>query len=524
MRHNGPISQHEFLLPAGTTLVSTTDLQSHITYCNPAFVEVSGYSREELIGQPHNLVRHPDMPAEAYRDMWATLKAGEPWTALVKNRRKNGDHYWVRANVTPVLDGGQVTGYMSVRTLPRRDEVASAEALYARLREQAACGRSTLRLQKGELRASGAAAALARALRPGLGGKLTLTALAGTSAVAVLGAEFATLGLPVALTLALSAVVGAGMAAWLRQQALAPLRQAIAAARRMSAGDLSQRLSAERFDEVGQLARAMSQLNVNLQAIVGDVRREVEGITLASSEIAKGNQDLGNRTESQASSLQQTAASMEQITGTIRHTADTAHTAADLAHEASAVAQRSGEAAHTVTVRMAEIRQSSQRIAEIIGTIESISFQTNILALNAAVEAARAGDAGRGFAVVASEVRALAGRTSAAAREIKVLIEDSSNQVEAGTRLAEATGENTRQTQDAVQRVHALIKEISGAAGEQSKGVAQVNVAVAELDGLTQQNAAMVEELAAAATSLHGQAEVVAQAVRIFRGGAAQPA
>ena len=517
MRDNGPCSQTEYLLTAGTTLVSTTDLKSQITYCNPAFVEVSGYSREELIGQPHNLVRHPDMPAEAYRDMWATLQAGEPWTALVKNRRKNGDAYWVRANVTPVLEGGRVTGYMSVRTQPRRDEVASAEALYAGMREQAARGHLTHRLQKGELQVSGAAAALARALRPGLGGRLTLTVQAGTTSVALLAVMLTDRGLPALATLALSAVVGAGMAAWLRQQALAPLRQAIAVARRMSAGDLSQRLNAGRFDEVGQLAQALTQLNVNLQAIVGDVRREVEGITLASSEIARGNLDLGNRTESQASSLQQTATSMEQITGTVHHTADTAHTAADLAHEASAVAERSGAAAHTVTVRMADIRQSSQRIAEIIGTIESISFQTNILALNAAVEAARAGAAGRGFAVVAAEVRALAGRTSAAAREIKVLIEESSNQVEAGTRLAEATGENTRQTQDAVRRVHALIKEISGAAGEQSKGVAQVNVAVAELDGLTQQNAAMVEQLAAAASSLHGQAEVVARAVGIFR-------
>ena len=167
---------------------------------------------------------------------------------------------------------------------------------------------------------------------------------------------------------------------------------------------------------------------------------------------------------------------------------------------------------------MGEIRQSSQHIAEIIGVIESISFQTNILALNAAVEAARAGDTGRGFAVVASEVRSLAGRTSTAAREIKTLIEDSTRQVEAGTQLAETTGENTRQTQAAVQRVHDLIVEISAASGEQSKGVGQVNAAVTELDGLTQQNAAMVEQLAAAASSLHGQAEVVAQAVRIFRG------
>ena len=516
MRHNGPISQQEYLLPAGTTLVSTTDLQSHISYCNPAFVEVSGYTREELLGQPHNLVRHPDMPAEAFRDLWATLQAGEPWTALVKNRRKNGDHYWVRANVTPVLEAGRVAGYMSVRTTPARDEVAQAEALYARMREPSASGQ--LSLQRGELRSTGASAALARCLRPGLGTRLMLTAMAGTILAALLPLLGLRLGLGSLPALALSLAAGATIALWLRQQALAPLREAIGVARRMSAGDLSQTLRSDRFDEVGQLARGMTQLNVNLQAIVGDVRREVEGITLASREIANGNHDLGNRTESQASSLQQTAASMEQITGTVGQTADTARAAAKLAHEASALAARSGDAARHVTDRMGEIRQSSQHIAEIIGVIESISFQTNILALNAAVEAARAGDTGRGFAVVASEVRALAGRTSTAAREIKTLIEDSTRQVEAGTQLAEATGENTRQTQAAVQRVHDLIVEISAASGEQSKGVGQVNAAVTELDGLTQQNAAMVEQLAAAASSLHGQAEVVAQAVRIFRG------
>jgi len=519
MRHNSPVTQTEFQLPPGTTLVSTTDLQSHITYANPAFIEVSGYGREELLGQPHNLVRHPDMPAEAFRDMWATLKAGEPWTALVKNRRKNGDHYWVRANVTPVLDGGRVNGYMSVRTVPSRAEVAAAEALYARMREEAARGRLVHTLQRGEVLTAGPGAALRRALRPGLGGKLVLTAITATVATQLVTLPLAGLGL--AATLPAALLIGAAAAGWQRRLALAPIRQAVAVARRMSAGDLSQTLQADRPDEVGQLARGLTQLNVNLQAIVGDVRREVEGITLASREIAKGNHDLGNRTESQASNLQQTAASMEQITGTIRQTADTAHAAAALAGEAAEVAERSGRAASDVAERMGEIRTSSHRIGEIIGVIDGISFQTNILALNAAVEAARAGEQGRGFAVVAAEVRALAQRTSAAAREIKVLIEDSSTKVEAGTRLAEATGETTRQTQDAVQRVHALIAEISTASGEQSKGVAQVNAGVAELDSLTQQNAAMVEELAAAASSLHGQAEVVSQAVRIFRDTAA---
>ena len=457
------------------------------------------------------------MPAEAYRDMWDTLKAGQPWTAVVTNRRKNGDHYWVRANVTPVLEGGRVTGYMSVRTTPGRDEVAAAEALYARMREEAASGRMVHTLHHGDVQVAGLGAAMGRLLRPGIGARLSALAMAGTLAVGLSAGLLAQWGIWASATASL--LVGAAVSAWIRQLALTPLREAVAAARRMSAGDLSGVLVADRQDEVGQLNRSLTQLNVNLQAIVGDVRREVEGITLASSEIAKGNHDLGTRTEAQASNLQQTAASMEEITGTIRQTADTAHAAAQMAGDAAMVAERSGQAANDVAQRMGEIRQSSQRIAEIIGTIDGISFQTNILALNAAVEAARAGEAGRGFAVVASEVRALAQRTSSAAREIKVLIEGSSNKVEAGTRLAEATGETTRQTQDAVRRVHALISEISTATSEQSKGASQVSAGVTELDSITQQNAAMVEELSAAASSLHVQAEVVSQAVRIFKTG-----
>ena len=515
MRHNGPVTQREFMLADGTTLVSMTDLNSHITYCNPAFVHVSGFTLDDLIGQPHNLIRHPDMPAEAFRDMWATLKAGEPWTALVKNRRKDGDHYWVRANVTPMLDNGQVTGYMSVRTTPTRAEVAAAESLYARMRQEAADGRLRTTLRSGELHRSGAAAAWQRMTHPGLGIRLMLTVMAGAMAGGV--ASQALTGLGSVAALLASAAVGAGLALWVRKQALLPLREATMVARRMSAGDLSQQMRADRFDEVGQLARAITQLNVNLQAVVGDVREQVDGITLSSREIAGGNLDLGQRTESQAGKLQHTASSMEQITGTIRQTADTASSAAHLAEEAATVAASSGQAATAVAQRMGEIRQSSQRIAEIIGVIDGISFQTNILALNAAVEAARAGEAGRGFAVVAAEVRALAQRTSTAAREIKLLIEDSSSKVEAGSQLAEATGASTRKTQDAVHKVSAMIAEISQATAEQTRGAVQVNQAVAELDTLTQQNAAMVEQLAAAASSLNGQAQLVSSSVRIFR-------
>lgn len=506
-----PVTQREYLLPDGTTLVSCTDLKSVILYCNSGFIETSGFSRNELIGQPHNLVRHPDMPAEVFRDMWATLQAGQPWEGLVKNRRKNGDHYWVRSNVTPVLKQGCVSAYMSVRTRPTRAEIAEADAVYARMREEAAAGQVRLRMQCGDLQQASSLAALWRRLQPGHGVRLALAVLGSSLAAGVLGQALPIGGLPAA------ALLGIGTASWVRRQALAPLQQTVQVARRMAAGDLSQAMFAGRQDELGQLARAMNQLNVNLQAIVGDVRGGVEGTTLASIEVASNSADLGRRTKVQAANLQQTVAWMEQITDTIRTTANHARAATDLAQAATELAQRNGEVAHNLSARMGEIHDDSRRIGEIISVIDSIAFQINLLALNAAVEAARAGDDGRGFAVVAAEVRALAQRTSSAAREIKVLITDSADRVEAGTQLATATRETTAQTQAAIADVHALIADISLASGDQSRGVSKVKTAVADLNTLTQQNAAMVEELSAAAVSLREQAELVSQAVRIFR-------
>ncbi len=519
MRKTGPVTQREFVVDDGATLVSTTDLKSRITYCNPAFIAVSGYEREDLIGQPHNLIRHPDMPAEAFRDLWATLESGRPWSALVKNRRKNGDHYWVRANVTPVLENGAVVAYMSVRTKPSRDEVAAAEALYASMRSEAAAGRVLTRLQHGEVLQRGARRLWDSVRRPSLGARV-----AAAAAVTGLGSGAAGTLLGGPLAWAAVAAIASASVVWLRRLALQPLVRATDTVNRMAAGDLTQSLASDRLDEFGRLARGITQLNVNLQAIVGDVRREVDNIDNASREIASGNHDLSSRTEAQASNLQQTAASLEQITATIRQNADSARAASSLADQAAQVAQRGGSAANDAVQRMDGIREASQRIGEIIGTIDAISFQTNILALNAAVEAARAGEAGRGFAVVAGEVRALAQRTSGAAREIKTLIEDAIGKVEAGSRLVGDTGATVQQTLQAVQRVQQLVAEISSASEQQSTGVVQVNAAVANLDALTQQNAAMVEELAAAASSLSQQSEVVSEAVRIFRTQAARSA
>jgi aerotaxis receptor len=510
MRNTGPVTGREYVLEDGVTLVSTTDLKSRITYCNPAFIQASGYSREELLGQPHNMIRHPDVPQEAFRDLWATIKEGRPWSALVKNRRKNGDHYWVQANVTPVLENGVTVGYLSVRGKPSREAVAQAEALYASMRAHPA----RYALRHGTLLERTPVGRLRSALRLDLGSRVALVSAASTLASSALGASGHW-----AVALAGALGIAGATALLLRRMAIQPLRQATVATNRLAAGQLGGTRAAGGDDEVGQLMRGLTQLDINLQAIVGDVRREVDGIRIASREISAGNHHLGTRTESQANHVRQTASSIEQIAVTLRNSADHAATARSLAQQASDAARQGGESMQHMVQRMGEIRDASQRIGEIIQVIDSISFQTNILALNAAVEAARAGEAGRGFAVVASEVRSLAQKTSEAAREIKSLIGNATERVEAGNALAEATGRTVRQSAEAVERVFGLIADMSRAAQEQAQGVEQVNAAVNELDDVTQRNAEMVEELSAAALSLHRQAEVVADSVRIFRGG-----
>ena len=518
MRTNLPVTHKEFLIPSGVTLVSTTDLQSRITYCNPAFIAVSGYSREELIGQHHNLVRHPDMPAEAFRDMWATLQSGSPWSALVKNRRKNGDHYWVMANATPVVQNGQPVGYMSVRTQPTREQIEQAEGLYARMRAEAESGQTTIGLRSGQLVRSGLRGQLQRWMRPTLGKKLGAMTLGLAFGVQLM--ESATEGLAEAWHVAAYVVTGLvalAMAATMRRMMVGPLEQAVTFANFMAAGDLSARTTSQAGGEFGDLSRALNQLNVNLQAVVSDVRHEVEGVQVASNEIASGNQDLSARTEAQASSLEETAASMEELTSTVEQSANSAREAGVLASRAASVASEGNEAMVHVIDTMDQISRSSSRISEIIQVIEGISFQTNILALNAAVEAARAGEQGRGFAVVAAEVRSLAQRTSTAAKEIKVLIDESASQVSQGGQLVHNAGKTMGNVVTAVQQVNGLIAEITGASQEQSMGLSQINQAVGQLDSVTQQNSAMVEELAAAASSLQAQAKVMQESVQIFR-------
>ncbi|MBE0549472.1 MAG: HAMP domain-containing protein [Rubrivivax sp.] len=298
---------------------------------------------------------------------------------------------------------------------------------------------------------------------------------------------------------------------------IAALRSASQGARAIAGGDLSVRFDHRGQDEVGELFGALRDMQSALARLVGGIRQSADSIQTASAEVSVGNTDLSQRTEEAASSLQQTASSMEQLTSTVNQSADSARTANQLAGSATAVARQGGEIVSRVVTTMGDINASSRRIADIIGVIDSIAFQTNILALNAAVEAARAGEQGRGFAVVASEVRNLAHRSAQAAREIKTLIAANVESVDSGSRLVTEAGQTMGRIVDEVQRVTDLVGEITGAAQEQSSGIGQVNQAVSQLDQMTQQNAALVEQGAAAAASLSEQATQLARAVSVFR-------
>jgi methyl-accepting chemotaxis protein len=305
---------------------------------------------------------------------------------------------------------------------------------------------------------------------------------------------------------------------WLTQRSICdPLERAIAFARRIAAGDLSFEPQIRGQDETAALQHALIEMQAGLRSLVGEVRLAAESIQVASSEVAVGNQDLSQRTEQTAGNLQLTASSIEQLTGAVASSADAAGEANRLAVEASAVAGRGGEVVAQVVTTMDAINASSRQIAEIIGTIDGIAFQTNILALNAAVEAARAGEQGRGFAVVAGEVRTLAQRSAAAAREIKTLIGASVERIDNGARLVGQAGQTMGEIVGSVQRVSGVIGGISHAAREQSSGLGQVNQSVGELDRMTQQNAALVEQSAAAAESLKQQAGRLAEVVATFR-------
>jgi len=316
---------------------------------------------------------------------------------------------------------------------------------------------------------------------------------------------------------AVAVALGVVCAVVITRSIVVPLSGAVAVAQRVAAGELTSDVRVEGKDETSELLQALRDMNESLAKTVGEVRSGTELITTASHEIAAGNADLSSRTESQASSLEETASSMEELTSTVKQNADNARQANQLAVTASSVAEKGGSVVSQVVETMGSIKASSSKIVDIIGVIDGIAFQTNILALNAAVEAARAGEQGRGFAVVASEVRNLAQRSAGAAKEIKALIGDSVDKVDAGSRLVDEAGQTMDLIVTSIRQVADIMGEITAATQEQSTGIEEVNQAITQMDEMTQQNAALVEQSAAAAESMQEQAELLAQAVSVFK-------
>jgi methyl-accepting chemotaxis protein len=317
--------------------------------------------------------------------------------------------------------------------------------------------------------------------------------------------------------LVLNIGIGMVLAVWVAKIVARPLQEAVSLARDVADGDLTRDIDVKSNCETGQLMQALKDMTGNLQTLVSQVRSGTDTIATASSEIASGNQDLSSRTEQQASSLEETASSMEELTSTVKQNADNARQANQLAQSASGIAQKGGDVVGQVVGTMASINESSRKIVDIISVIDGIAFQTNILALNAAVEAARAGEQGRGFAVVAGEVRNLAHRSAAAAKDIKLLISDSVEKVETGSALVNQAGETMNEIVTSITRVTDIMSEITSASVEQSAGIEQVNTAIVQMDQVTQQNAALVEEAAAAAESMQEQAAKLSEVVSVFK-------
>jgi aerotaxis receptor len=523
MRLNLPVTNVEYILDEKQSIVSTADHKGKITYANPYFIEVSGYDEEELLGAPHNILRHPDMPPSAFADLWTSIKAGLPWQGVVKNRRKNGDYYWVLAHVTPIIENGKAVGYMSVRTKPSRAQIDAAAKLYSQEKDKP----GSLILGQGRVFKSRWHKHFTATMETPIGLRLGLTFALLLGAVGILGWAAASpetviqtglAGWMAAFAATVFVAVG-GFWLYVAQAIVAPLKQAMIFAQRIAGGDLTASIATQRGDEIGQLTRALSQANANLYSVVGDIRRNFGSMLAAAHQISGGTTDLSGRTDSQAAALEETAASIDQITAKVKQNAGHSSQGDGMANSALASAEKGGTIVTKVVETIAEINESSQRISDIVGIINGIASQTNLLALNAAVEAARAGEAGRGFAVVATEVRNLAQSSANAASEIKKLIEESAEKVQAGTLLANDAGAAMQDILTSIRSVSGIMNEISVASKEQSNGIEQVNSAVTHLDEVTQQNATLVEQTTKSTRRLEEQGAKLMQALSVFKLG-----
>jgi aerotaxis receptor len=495
---NLPVTQSERHLKDGEYIVSKTDLKGLITYVNRPFIEISGYSEEELLGRPHNLIRHPDMPPAAFADLWQTLRQGKPWRGMVKNRCKNGDFYWVEANANPIWKGGKVVGYMSMRTKPSRAQVAVAERLYRDFREGTARG---IAVHEGAVVRTGLSGWLGKLRRLSIRARATVAAALILASLAVCMSG----GLsPVMLGGALLIGATAAFYSWWLMVfgVLRSLDESVRTCQMVASGNLQVDMYASLSDEVGRLKHAIDTMAKNTESIVTDVGFASAQIATSAHGVRETAHGISVDTNTQAASVEETSASLVQIGASAERNTEHSRKTDEIARHAVQEAERGREAVR-------ETVEAMQGIAGKVSVIDDIAYQTNLLALNAAIEAARAGEAGKGFAVVASEVRRLAERSQVAAQEIGVLARASVSKAEHAGKLLEGMV-------PAISETSALVRAVAHASQEQSGGTAQIGTAMTQLSQITQQNASAAESLSASAEEMNLQARQLHQLMGFF--------
>ncbi|GAB2891871.1 methyl-accepting chemotaxis protein [Uliginosibacterium flavum] len=543
MRNNQPVTQRESIIPEGVFIYSRTDLKGGITEVNQAFADISGYAPGEMLGQPHNMIRHPDMPVEAFADMWQNLKAGRPWKGLVKNRRKNGDFYWVVANASPVRENGQVVGYQSVRTPPSRAQIVGAEKAYQRVRE----GDKSIRIQDGRvLRNHSSLVDTLLAFQTRLVMFVLLAAFSGLCGLATKVADWNWLEVVHEVSLIALLLAALYMLFWYLPRAfkrLANVRNFLEKA--LVAGDLSATLTPSYNDLIGEIAGRIDTLVSAMRAtlqIIGDTTREVAETT---SGLNQSVESLVSAASVQSASTSSAAAGVEEMTVSIsevaQHAASTQTVASRAGQQAQAGAELSERASATIRTLSTTVARSAEtveqlgtrteEIGKVAGVIKEIADQTNLLALNAAIEAARAGEQGRGFAVVADEVRKLAERTAKATQEIDQMIvhikADTVSAVDGMRQSAEQVGTSVALVHDAHDALLAInqqmdttaqmVSEISHSSSEQSSAMTMMAGSVEQLSRLTEENLGVARDTEASSHILQSSVERMRKAVAQYK-------